>query len=142
MRPPSGAAAAPWFTSIPSMMPTTLLVAGSIRWTLSPAELVWMIRTFCCAPSETAQSVVAAISVNPERMTRVFVILRTSLLRRLSHDPRLENLPLRVVLRREVLAAIVVEVAAGLLFERVNEQSALQAAGNYHAPNGSEVLLR
>ena len=33
-------------TSIPVITPTTLLVAGSMTWTLSPALLVWMIRTF------------------------------------------------------------------------------------------------
>ena len=46
MRVPSGATAAPWLTSMPLMIPTTLFVTGSITCTLSPALLVWMIRTF------------------------------------------------------------------------------------------------
>src|SRR3954470_874254 len=44
-RLPSGAAAAPWFTSMPPISPTTLLVAGSISITLSPAALVCTMRT-------------------------------------------------------------------------------------------------
>src|SRR5204863_6390687 len=44
-RLPSGAAAAPWFTSMPPISPTTLFVAGSISITLSPAALVWTMRT-------------------------------------------------------------------------------------------------
>src|SRR6266481_10197813 len=44
-RLPSGDAAAPWFTSIPPISPTTLFVTGSISITLSPAALVWTIRT-------------------------------------------------------------------------------------------------
>src|SRR6266542_6631023 len=49
MRLPSGAAPAPWPTSIPLITATTLFVAGSMMWTLSPALLVWMIRTLFCA---------------------------------------------------------------------------------------------
>src|SRR5215831_9878436 len=30
---------------MPVISPTTLFVTGSIRWMLSPAEFVWMIRT-------------------------------------------------------------------------------------------------
>src|SRR6266850_1505102 len=44
-RLPSGDAAAPWFTSIPPISPTTVFVTGSISITLSPAALVWTIRT-------------------------------------------------------------------------------------------------
>src|SRR5262245_32323804 len=36
---------APWFTSMSLISPTTLFVAGSISITLSPAELVWTMRT-------------------------------------------------------------------------------------------------
>ncbi len=39
-REPSGADVAPWFTSMPLITPTTVLVAGSIRWTVVPAEFV------------------------------------------------------------------------------------------------------
>src|SRR5260370_22073588 len=35
-RLPSGAAATPWFASMPVTSPTTRLVAGSIMWRLSP----------------------------------------------------------------------------------------------------------
>jgi len=73
-------AAAPWFTSIPSMMPTTVFVAGSIRCTLSPAEFVWMMRTFCCATrgavhSEASAIPVSATPVNPRRRTRVLIVI-------------------------------------------------------------------
>src|SRR5262245_29978583 len=44
-RVPSGDAAAPWFTSISLISPTTLFVSGSISITLSPAALVWTILT-------------------------------------------------------------------------------------------------
>src|SRR3954469_4747704 len=43
---PSGETAAPWLTSIPAISPTTLLVAGSMMLTASPALFVWMMRTF------------------------------------------------------------------------------------------------
>src|SRR5262245_28453852 len=44
-RVPSGDAAAPWFTSMSLISPTTLFVAGSMSMTLSPAALVWTILT-------------------------------------------------------------------------------------------------
>jgi len=39
---------------MPSIVPTTLLVAGSITWTLSPAELVWMTRAVFAAVNSAA----------------------------------------------------------------------------------------
>ena len=52
---PSGATAAPWFTSIPLISPTTLLVAGSISITLSPAALVWTMRTVAAPQGQRAR---------------------------------------------------------------------------------------
>ena len=49
-RLPSGATAAPWFTSMPVISATTLLVTGSMSEMLSPAELVWTIRTVDALP--------------------------------------------------------------------------------------------
>src|SRR5258707_12487753 len=46
---PICATAAPWFTSIPVITPTTLLVAGSMMWMSSPALLVWLMRPFAAA---------------------------------------------------------------------------------------------
>ena len=42
-RLPSGAAATPWITSASGISATIRSVVGSIRDTLSPAELVWTI---------------------------------------------------------------------------------------------------
>src|SRR5947209_20592904 len=63
------------------------------------------------------------------------------LLAGLAKHPRLQRPPLRVVLRAPVLAAAVVEIAAGLLGERVDEESALRHAARHHdAPDGFEIL--
>src|SRR5687767_2719715 len=43
-RVPSGADVTPCGTSMSWMTPAIVLVAGSIRWMLSPAALVWMMR--------------------------------------------------------------------------------------------------
>ena len=46
----------PWLASIPLIPPTTLLVTGSMMSMLSPAEFVWMIRSFdSCAASDGAR---------------------------------------------------------------------------------------
>ena len=50
MREPSGALVTPCGTSMSLITSTTLLVAGSIRWMLSPAALVWMMRATDVAP--------------------------------------------------------------------------------------------
>src|SRR5215471_10746626 len=55
-RLPSGEGAAPWLTSISLISPTTLSVAGSISMTLSPAELVWTIRTVAAWRVSVARS--------------------------------------------------------------------------------------
>src|SRR5437762_139064 len=102
---------------------------------LSPALLVWMIRTFLLVPSPAAlrHSVprkIAATRATHRRIVCLFIMLVSLSVgaRRLSHHPVAERLPLGVVLRIEMLAAVVEEVSAGRLRERVHEQLALQAA--------------
>src|SRR4051812_31620408 len=73
-RLPSGAAATPWFTSIPLISPTTLLVAGSISMTLSPAALVWTMRTVAAAAPRLAAT------ANPRiRESLVFIATHSKL---------------------------------------------------------------
>src|SRR6266567_3869665 len=78
MRLPSGDTATPWPASIPLISPTTLFVAGSMMWMLSPAEFVWMIRSLdCCAAAEEIDTVHRAIparAVRPTRSNCLFVI--------------------------------------------------------------------
>src|SRR5262252_2238250 len=129
MRLPSGATAAPWLTSIPSMIPITLLVTGSIRWTLSPALLVWTITTRL--PAACGDSVIrhtAAPTASDRRIHRVFIIARSicRALVRLSEDEGPQHLPFRIVLGREMLPAAVIEVAAGFFLDRMQEQAALR----------------
>src|ERR1700680_557353 len=78
MRLPSGATATPWGASIPLISPTTLLVLGSMRWMLSPAEFVWTIRSFdCCADAEndSVHRAIPAKATRPPRNTCLCVIL-------------------------------------------------------------------
>src|SRR5215472_3982062 len=76
MRLPSGATATPWFTSIPSITPTTLFVAGSITSTLSPALFVWMIRTtlFPAEPAVIAHKMMQTRTSTDPRNTRLFIV--------------------------------------------------------------------
>src|SRR5712671_5900353 len=78
MRLPSGATATPWGASIPLISPTTLLVAASMMWMLSPAELVWTIRSFdCCAAAhekDTVHRTIPARAARPPRNTCLLVI--------------------------------------------------------------------
>src|SRR6266545_3819284 len=134
---------------MPSITPTTLLVAGSITCTLSPALLVWMIRTFLLVPSPAAlrHSVPrksAATRATHRRIVCLFIMIVSLSVGAcgLSHHPVAERLPLGIVLRLEVLAAVVVEVAARCFGERVDEQLALQAARHHDAPNHIEILPR
>src|SRR5712692_6514178 len=162
MRLPSGATAAPWFTSIPVITPTTLFVAGSMTWTLSPALLVWMIRTLLLLSAALEDRVhrrTPAKIVRYHRNACVLVIvvnsflsrssmpgvrgkIDTPLVPRLSKHKRFQRLPFRVVLRLEVLASIVKEIATGLLLERVDQQSAVQAARHEDPLHRREVLAR
>src|SRR5262245_25595134 len=132
---------------MPSITPTTLLVTGSMTWTLSPALLVWRIRTFLPPWSWAARPIVhkkiAAVIATPRRINCLFVMIVSLSVgaARLSHHPVPERLPLGIVLRGEVLTAVVVEVAARLLGERMHEQLAFQAARHHrHAQHGVEVL--
>src|SRR5258705_5707630 len=117
-----------------------------MTWTLSPALLVWMIRTFlscCCALRHIGHRMIAARSARPRRSTRVLVmIVNLSIPRGLSHYPGSQRLPLRIVLRGEVLAAVVIEVAARRFLERMREQLALHAARRDFPPDDVEVLAR
>src|SRR6185369_10273166 len=133
---------------MPSITPTTLLVAGSITCTLSPALLVWMIRTFLLSPSPAAlrhsvpRKIAATRATHRRTVCVVIIIVSLSVGAACrSHHPVPERLPLGIVLRGEVLAAVVVEVAARILGERMHEQLALQAASHHrHAPHRVEVL--
>src|SRR5262245_22512482 len=133
---------------MPSITPTTLLVAGSMTCTLSPALLVWMIRTFLFVPSPAAlrHSVprnIAATRATHRRTVCLFImIVSLSVGARLSHHPVPQRHPLGIALRGEVLTAIVVEVSARVLCKRVYEQLALHAARHHHPPDGVEVLSR
>src|SRR6266853_4622754 len=78
MRLPSGDTAIPWLASIPLISPTTLFVTGSMMWMLSPAEFVWMIRSFdCCAARgerDVVHRTIPAKTVRHPRNTCLFVI--------------------------------------------------------------------
>src|SRR5882672_9971391 len=71
MRLLSGDTMTPWGVSIPLISPTTLFVATSMIWMLSPAELVWITRSFdpCAAAREkdTVQRATPARTVRPPR---------------------------------------------------------------------------
>src|SRR5258707_15758585 len=71
----------PWLASIPLISPTTLFVTGSMMWMLSPAEFVWMIRSFGGAASEEKDTEHRKIPPNTVKHTRntcLFVIFVTS----------------------------------------------------------------
>src|SRR5215510_755893 len=78
MRLPSGATATPWGASIPLISPTTLFVPASMMWLLSPAEFVWMIRSFdCCAATHEKDAVhrtIPARAARPPRNACLFVM--------------------------------------------------------------------
>ena len=61
------------------MMSTTRLLAGSMRWTLSPAALVWTIRTVrvCAAAGLTSST---APNDNAHSVERLALAMVTSLL--------------------------------------------------------------
>src|SRR6266567_1352349 len=90
MRLPSGDTATPWPASIPLISPTTLFVAGSMMWMLSPAEFVWMIRSFdsCAARKEkdTVHRAIPARAARPPRNACLFVIF-VILFSETSHSP-------------------------------------------------------
>src|SRR5260370_6038555 len=71
----------PWLASVPLIFPTTLFVTGSMMWMLSPAEFVWMIRSFGGAASEEKDTEHRTITPKTVRHTRnacLFVIFVTS----------------------------------------------------------------
>src|SRR6187455_2981546 len=130
MRVPSGEAPAPCPASMSLISPTTLFVAGSMIWTLSPALLVWMILTLLCAESESVHIIIAPIARTKVRGIVVIALsFETGMLRlcanlylfRLTHNPRPQHLPLRIVLRGPMLATAVKEVSAARLFECVDK---------------------
>src|SRR5215813_5299513 len=83
---PSGAAAAPWFTSMPPISPTTLFVAGSISITLSPAALVCTMRT------DAAWTAAEAATRARARESLVFIATHFKLPRHVA-DPLFEPSP-------------------------------------------------
>src|SRR6266550_3384529 len=157
MRLPSGATVIPWVASNPLISLTTLFVAGSMMWMLSPAKFVWMIRS-CAAIAEkdTVHRTIPAKAARPRNICLffIFVILPFDdnyprkqvryppLLRLLSRHECLQGQPRRVVLRFELLAATVMGIATGLLGERMFDDGAVQAAGYRHPLDQLEVLAR
>src|SRR6185503_12672682 len=133
---------------MPSITPTTLLVAGSMTCTLSPALLVWMIRTFLLPWSWAVRPIVhetiAAVTATHRRMVCLFIMIVSLSVGagRLSHHPVPQRLPLRIVLRGEVLAAVVIEVAARVLGKRMDQELALDAARHDHASYHVKILSR
>src|ERR1700680_1377653 len=73
MRVPSFDTVSPCAASIPLISPTTLLVAGSMMWRVSPAKLLWMIRN--CAAIEEEDAVDSAIPANAARAPRITCLL-------------------------------------------------------------------
>src|SRR5258706_4021300 len=157
----------PWLASIPLISPTTLFVTGSMMWMLSPAELVWMIRSFGLgAASEeqsTEQRTIPPKTMRHTRNTCLFVTFVTSsfldkpsskktfarrqirytrLFQRGSKHKCFQCQPFRVVLRVKVLASAMSGITASLLRERMSEQRALHAAGHNYPLDQLEVLAR
>src|SRR5262245_20814517 len=106
-----------------------------------------MIRIFgSAAVSGHAHQTIAASTRTYRRNACLFPIALLlsilSLLSCLSEHEGLQNLPLGVVLRIPVLAAVMEEISARLFGQGMNEQPALGVAGNGDAPDGLEVLAR
>src|ERR1051325_7394474 len=102
--------------------PTTVLVAGSIRATLSPALLVWTTRTLLpsaavgpLAPRQTSTTGAAAERITPSPFPAEPP----------PANPCGNRLPLGRRLRRELPPAAVKIVAARFFRERVHQQAAL-----------------
>src|SRR5260221_10464031 len=68
----------PWLASIHLISPTTLFVTGSMIWMLSPAEFVWMIRSFglgaASKEKDTAHRTIPPKTARHPRNTCLFVI--------------------------------------------------------------------
>src|SRR5882672_8361376 len=156
MRLPSGATVIPWVASIPLISRTTLFVAGSMMWMVSPAKFVWMTRS-CAAIAEkdTVHRTIPAKDARPRNICLFFIFIillceekfQRSLLpsvrsRFLSHDKGFQRLPGRVRLRLELLSATMMGIATGLLGERMFDNGAVQDAGYRHLLNQREVLAR
>src|SRR4029453_5971524 len=85
---------------------------------------------------------IAAVTATQRRITCLFVMIVSLSVgaARLSHHPVPERLPLGIVLRGEVLAAVVIEVAARVLGKRMDQELAFDAAGHDDASQGFKVL--
>src|SRR5258708_23089834 len=85
---------------MPSITPTTLLVAGSMTCTLSPALLVWMIRTFLPPWSWAARPIVhrkIAADIPPHPgITRLLLLFLGLFTRRLPPPPDSPPPPVRL----------------------------------------------
>ena len=156
---PSGDAWAPCARSMPGISATTLLVAASMMWTESPALLVWMIRTrppLAAVNGSVNTTTASAAQSKPERFdecshrfrspsTAALTIALLVRSRRavLPAHPGGERLELRVVLRRELPAAVVEFVAAGRGLEGMRQQPALHRLARHDQPRHRlEVLAR
>src|SRR5262249_278662 len=137
--------------------PTTLLVAGSMMCTLSPALLVWRIRTLSAAAVGSVHSKIAEGSASHPRnatpLVMVIVLLKlsaqpgpsglpTAAPSPLAEHPGLQGLPLRIVLRLPVFAAVVEEIASSVGCQYVDEQPARRVARRHPHANDLEVLAR
>ena len=136
----------------PSMTPTTLLVAGSMTWTLSPALLVWMIRTFLSrmvlsGSGRIVHSMIAAGEREHRDESRVSV----------RHDRQPFSCCSRVCPITQALGASATRDRSArrsacrrcdrsrrppFLGQRMHEQLALHAAWHGYAPDHIEVLAR
>src|SRR5262245_7892776 len=141
---------------MPVASPTTVLVAASMKCTLSPALLVWTIRTRAPLARIGAVSATQASAIETSASDRMRGVMgRVSLLpsihsistRRagagLAPHPGGEGLVLRVVLRGELAAAIVELVAASGRLERMAQEAALHRVARRHELRHTlEVLAR
>src|ERR1700690_1989744 len=105
-----GATGTPWFTSIPGIFPTTLLVAGSITVMLSPAKLVCRMRGLSeAALNPAAQRTTAVPKTAPRQRNaprsriRMNMFDQPPLVNRIystlsAENPRLQDQPFGILL--------------------------------------------
>src|ERR1051325_11451111 len=115
MRLPSGAGTIPCTASMPVICLTTLLVAGSIMWIVSPAKFVWMIRSCAAMAEKDTTQRTAPVNAANACLILMFVIL--SGLTFLSHHERFNCLPGGIVLGLELLPAAMGGIPARLFGE-------------------------
>src|SRR5438067_692113 len=145
----------PWGASTPLISPTTLLVAGSMMWMLSPAEFVCRIRSFepcaesdekeaapkrmpmrAASPAKVCLFIIFAIRCFARRPIAPAPVPRLSnrrLLHGLADNECFQRQPVGVFLRAELLGAAVVSIATSVFGKGMFEQRALDVSGRSHA---------